>query len=54
MRTITSMTHVLGFLAWGGLFAPFGTRAFALFAVFYTLAGGGYLWLGRWLHRDSA
>ena len=50
-RALIYFSHVLGFLLWGGLFALFGTAAFALFAAFYTAAAGVYLWLARDLKR---
>ncbi|MDE2510794.1 MAG: MFS transporter, partial [Elusimicrobia bacterium] len=51
IRTLTYATHVVGFLVWGGLFALFGPHAFFLFAAFYTLAAGAYLWLARSLKK---
>lgn len=53
IRTLTYLTHVAGFLLWGGLFALFGAHAFALFAAFYTLAAGAYLWLARGLKKGA-
>jgi biotin carboxylase len=51
IRSLIYMTHVLGFLLWGGLFALFGAHAFALFAAFYTVVAGIYLWLARSLNK---
>jgi biotin carboxylase len=53
IRTLTYLTHVIGFLMWGGLFALFGAHAFALFAAFYTVVAGAYLVLARGLKRDA-
>ena len=47
VRSLIYLTHVIGFLLWGGLFALFGTHAFALFAAFYTAVAGIYVWLAR-------
>jgi biotin carboxylase len=47
IRSLIYVTHVAGFLLWGGLFALFGTAAFAMFAGFYTVVAGVYLWLAR-------
>lgn len=49
IRTLTYLSFVAGFLLWGGLFAGFGTAAFALFAAFYTGVALVYLKLARWL-----
>lgn len=51
IRSLIYVTHVAGFLLWGGLFALFGTTAFALFAAFYTVVAGIYLWLARSLTK---
>lgn len=51
IRALIYASHVLGFILWGGLFALFGTAAFAIFAGFYTVAAGVYLWLARALAR---
>jgi MFS family permease len=51
IRALIYFSHVLGFILWGGLFALFGTAAFAIFAAFYTGAAGVYLWLARGLKR---
>lgn len=51
IRSLIYVTHVAGFLLWGGLFALFGTTAFALFAAFYTVVAGIYLWLARSLAK---
>ena len=53
IRTLTYLTHVVGFLLWGGLFALFGAHAFALFAAFYTVVAGAYLWLARGLKKGA-
>jgi hypothetical protein len=54
IRTLTYATHVVGFLAWGGLFALFGSHAFYLFAAFYTAVGAAYLRLARALKDGGA
>jgi hypothetical protein len=51
IRSLIYLTHVVGFLLWGGLFALFGPTAFALFAAFYTAVAGIYLWLARSLNK---
>jgi hypothetical protein len=51
IRTLTYATHVVGFIAWGGLFALFGAHAFFLFAAFYTAVAGAYLLLARSLKK---
>jgi hypothetical protein len=51
IRTLTYATHVIGFIAWGGLFALFGAHAFFLFAAFYTAVAGAYLLLARSLKK---
>ncbi|UPT74876.1 MAG: hypothetical protein M0D55_03955 [Elusimicrobiota bacterium] len=51
IRGLIYLTHVFGFLLWGGLFAWLGTGAFAAFAAFYTAAAGVYLWLARSLKK---
>jgi hypothetical protein len=51
IRSLIYVTHVFGFLLWGGLFALFGPTAFALFAAFYTAVAGAYLWLARSLNK---
>ena len=51
IRSLIYLTHVAGFLLWGGLFALFGPTAFGLFAAFYTVVAGAYLWLARSLNK---
>ncbi|MDX6770956.1 MAG: hypothetical protein SF051_15595, partial [Elusimicrobiota bacterium] len=51
IRALIYFSHVIGFAMWGGLFALFGTGAFALFAGFYTVAAAVYVWLARDLKR---
>ncbi len=51
IRGLIYLTHVFGFLLWGGLFAWLGTGAFAAFAAFYTGAALVYLWLARSLKK---
>lgn len=53
IRALIYFTHVVGFILWGGLFALFGAKAFALFAAFYTAAAAAYLWLARDLRRGA-
>lgn len=51
IRALIYLSHVFGFLLWGGLFALVGTHAFALFAAFYTVVAGIYVWLARSLKK---
>lgn len=53
IRALIYLSHVVGFALWGGLFAAFGTGAFALFAGFYTLAAAAYLWMARDLKKQA-
>ena len=47
IRALIYLSHVFGFLLWGGMFAWLGTGAFAAFAAFYTVVAVLYLWLAR-------
>lgn len=51
IRGLIYLTHVFGFLLWGGLFAWLGVGAFAAFAAFYTAVAAVYVWLGRSLKK---
>ncbi len=51
IRGLIYLSHVFGFLLWGGLFAWLGTGAFAAFAAFYTVVAAVYVWLGRSLKK---
>ncbi len=51
IRALIYLSHVFGFLLWGGLFALVGTHAFALFAAFYTVVAGIYVWRARSLKK---
>ncbi len=51
IRALIYLTHVVGFLLWGGLFAWLGPGAFAAFAAFYTAVAVIYLWLARSLKK---
>jgi hypothetical protein len=53
IRALIYFSHVLGFILWGGLFALFGTATFALFAAFYTVVAGVYVWLARQLKNGA-
>jgi hypothetical protein len=54
IRSMTYLSHVFGFLLWGGLFALLGTGAFYAFGAFYTAAAVAYLWLARSMSRPAA
>jgi hypothetical protein len=51
IRALIYLSHVFGFLLWGGLFAWLGPGAFAAFAAFYTVVAGFYIWLARSLKK---
>ena len=53
IRTMTYLSFVVAFLLWGGVFAVAGAKAFTCFALFYTAAAGGYVWLARKLGAKS-
>lgn len=53
IRALIYLSHVFGFLLWGGMFAWLGPGAFAAFAAFYTVVAGIYVWLGRSLNAKN-
>ena len=54
IRSMTYLSLVFGFIAWGGLFALLGTGAFYAFGAFYTAAAAAYIWLARSMAKPSA